>query len=131
MAYPYYPYYPTYQLNQSYATNNYKTMEWVSGKAGADAYPMPSGQAPEIPVVLWDSTDKKIFLKSWNSMGMPNPLQELDYDIKERTNPALLPASISGAEASNYVTKEDLNKLKEEIKSMFSSMGNNNRGGNR
>lgn len=125
MPYPYYPYYPAYQ---SY--NTAKSMEWVSGKVGADAYQMPQGLAPETPIALWDSTDKKIFLKSWNSMGAPNPLQELEYEIKERPNPVALPA-VSGD--TNYVTKEDFTHLKEDIERLRQELknmnNNNNRGG--
>lgn len=129
MPYPYNNYYPYYyQPTQSYSSNNVKSMEWVSGKVGADAYQMPQGWAPETPIALWDSTDKKIFLKSWNQMGMPNPLQEIDYEIKERTNPALLPGNISG-DTSQYVTKEDFEQLKQELRSMINN--NSNRGGNR
>ena len=133
--YTYYPQYP-YNYNQSYSSS-FKSMEWVDGEVGAKAFQMPQGWPPETPIVLWDNGEKKIYLKSWNQMGMPNPLQELDYEIKERTNPALLPSNISG-DASPYVTKEDLNQLKQEIHSMISNLNtnrnnnnNNNRGGER
>lgn len=131
--YNYYPQYPynMYQPNQSYSTNNFKTIEWVEGEVGAKAFQMPQGWPPETPIALWDSTEKKIFLKSWNSMGMANPMQELDYKIKERTNPALLPNNISG-DTGNYVTKEDFDHLKQEIKEMRTMMNNQqnrNRGG--
>jgi len=129
MAYPYttYPYYPTYQSYQP--SQNVKSMEWVDGKVGAQAYQMPQGWPAETPIVLWDSAEKKIYLKSWNSVGMANPLQELEYEIKERTNPALLPSNISG-DMSHYVTKEDLEQLKQEIKNMMNNR-NNNRSDNR
>ena len=125
MAYPYqtyYPYYPTYQYqpNQSYS-NNFKSMEWVDGEVGAKAFQMPQGWPAETPIVLWDNSEKKIYLKSWNNMGMPNPMQELDYEIKERTNPALLPGNISGDNGTNYVTKDDLEQLKKELRDMISS----------
>lgn len=126
--YNFYPQYPYSMSNQSY-TNNIKTMEWVDGQVGAKAFQMPQGWPPETPIVLWDNSEKKIYLKSWNNVGMPNPIQELEYTIKERTNPALLPNNISG-DTSNFVTKEDLEHLKQELRSMISSMsGNNNRGG--
>ena len=51
-------------------------------------------------------------------MGMPNPMQELTYEIKERTNPALLPGNISG-DMSQYVTKEDLEQFKQELRGML------------
>ena len=124
--YNYYQQYP-YMYNQSY-TSNIKSMEWVDGEVGAKAFQMPQGWPAETPIVLWDNAEKKIYLKSWNQMGMPNPIQELDYEIKERTNPALLPNNISG-DTNQYVTKEDLKQLKEELRNMISS-SRNGRGGN-
>ena len=137
--YNYYQQYPynLYQPNQSYSSN-IKSMEWVDGEVGAKAFQMPQGWPAETPIVLWDNSEKKIYLKSWNQMGMPNPMQELDYEIKERTNPALLPSNISG-DTNQYVTKEDFNQFKEELRNMVSAMNNSsnnnnnntNRGGNR
>ena len=125
----YYTQYPYY--NQSY-TQNIKSMEWVDGEVGAKAFQMPAGWPPETPIVLWDSTEKKIFLKSWNNAGMANPMQELDYTIKERVNPAMLPPSISGEtqDMSKYATKEDFEELKKEIRNL-SRNRNDNRGDNR
>ena len=127
----YYNYYNQYPYNgyqnQSYS-QNMKSMEWVDGEIGAKAFQMPQGWPPETPIVLWSNSEKKIYLKSWNQMGMANPMQELDYEIKERTNPALLPSNISG-DTANYVTKEDLEQFKQELRNMVSSMSNNNRGG--
>ncbi len=118
--YPYYQYPYNYQTNQSYSNNNIKSMEWVDGEVGAKAFQMPAGWPPETPIVLWDNSEKKIYLKSWNQMGMPNPMQELTYEIKERTNPALLPGNISG-DPSQYATKEDIAQLKQEIHNLLNS----------
>ena len=127
----YYSQYPYYQSGQTYNTPNIKSMEWVDGEVGARAFQMPAGWPPETPIVLWDNSEKKIYLKSWNNAGMPNPMQELDYTIKERTNPALLPQSISGdtQDMSKYVTKEDFEELKKEIRNMVRR--NDNRGENK
>ena len=123
-----YPYNGMYQANQSY-TQNMKSMEWVDGEVGAKAFQMPQGWPSETPIVLWDNSEKKIYLKSWNQMGMPNPMQELEYEIKERTNPALLPGNISG-DSSQYVTKEDLEQFKKELRNMISNSSNGKGGGN-
>ena len=139
MAYPYqnyYPYYPNYQTYQpqSFSNNNMKSMEWVDGEVGAKAFQMPQGWPAETPIVLWDNSEKKIYLKSWNNMGMPNPMQELTYEIKEHTNPALLPSNISGSDASNYVTKDDFDKFKEELRNMINNVSKESagsRGGNK
>lgn len=126
----YYPsYYPYYQ--QSY-TNNPETMHWVEDEAGAKTFQQPSWLPANVPIALWDQTEKKIFLKSWNQMGMANPMQELDYEIKERTNPALLPQAISGdtQDMSRYATKDDIEELKKEIRNMNRNR-NDNRGDNK
>lgn len=123
MQYPY----NGYQQSQSYG-NQFKSMEWVEGEVGAKAFQMPQGWPAETPIALWDSTEKKIFLKSWNQMGMAKPMQELDYEIKE--NPVLLPEGVSGTpDMSQYVTKSDFEELKKEIKALATNK-TNNRGGN-
>ena len=129
MAYWNYPQYPYYQ--QSFAQNNMESIKWVDGEIGAKAFQMPQGWPPETPIALWDNSEKRIWLKSWNAMGMPNPMQEINYTIKEKTNPTLLPTS---GDAQQYATKEDFDQLKEEIRNITRSMQNNNqnnRGGNR
>lgn len=114
MAYNYYP-------NQ-YVQYPYRTMEWVEGEVGAKAFQMPVGWPVNTPIALWDSTEKKIFLKSWNQMGMANTMQELTYEIKEQQK-------LSAVDMSQYVTKADLDELKQEIKNLANNQNNRNRGG--
>lgn len=117
-GYPQYPY--SYPQSQSY-TSSVKSMEWVDGEVGAKAFQMPQGWPPETPIALWDNSEKRIWLKSWNNMGMPNTMQELNYEIKERTNPALLPGNISGDDMP-YVTKADFDQFKQELRDMVSNL---------
>lgn len=126
--YPQYPY-NSYQQNQNNGMQM-KSLEWVEGEVGAKAFQMPQGWPAETPIALWDSTDKKIFLKSWNAMGMAKPLQELDYEIKE--TPVLLEGNSGhGPDMSQYVTKEDFEELKREIKNMMAgTTTSKSRGGN-
>lgn len=123
--YPMYPNYyyvqsPNQYQNQQSYTNSVKAMEWVEGEVGAKAYQMPVGWPVNTPIPLWDSIEKKIYLKSWNQMGMANPLQELDYEIKD--NPMLM--SGSSYDMSQYITKNDFNELKQEIKSLSETIAN-------
>ncbi len=128
-----------------------KAMEWVEGEVGAKAFQMPAGWPANQPIPLWDSTDTYIYLKSWGPMGIPNPMQKLHYVMPEQQNQALLMNGASGAaqsenqqDMSQFVTKDDLNSLREEIRQMRQnqntsgtnqngSSGNNNqnRGGAR
>ena len=133
MAYynPYY--YAQYPYNgyQSFATNSFKSMEWVDGEVGAKAFQRPDWLPINTPIALWDSSEKKIYLKSWNNMGMANPMQELDYTIKENANPALLPENISGEMHEQYITKNDFEKFKKDITNLIKQRNDSNRSENK
>lgn len=128
-----YPYGNTSAQQSQMATM--KPIEWVEGEVGAKAYQMPVGLPANQPIPLWDSTDTIIYLKSWNHMGMPNPLQVIRYQMSEQ--PQNLPAhasqtvSATAQPETNYVTKDEYNDLKNsisELKEMFSKINQN--GGN-
>lgn len=143
---------------QSYAapvSQGPKMMEWVEGEVGAKAFQMPNGWPANSPIPLWDSTDTVIYLKSWGPMGIPNPMQKLRYEMPEQQNQALLTngnngmsgTSGNGQDMSQFVTKQDLEQLKNEIRNMNQNSAGNgaqnnqngsnsgqnggNRGGNR
>ena len=106
-----------------------KAMEWVEGEVGAKAYQMPPGLPANQPVPLWDSTDTVIYLKSWSPMGIPNPMQKLRYEMPETQQTQMLQSG-SSAPASDYVTKDDLKALREEIQNMKDSLMNSRRNQN-
>lgn len=96
-----------------------KAMEWVEGEVGAKAFQMPQGWPANQPIPLWDSTDTIIYLKSWGPMGIPNPIQKIRYEMPEQQNQTMLQGSgLSG----DYVTKDDLKVLRDEIQSLKESM---------
>ena len=120
---------------QSYATpvqQGPKMMEWVEGEVGAKAFQMPNGWPANSPIPLWDSTDTVIYLKSWGPMGIPNPMQKLRYEMPEQQNQALLMSGDTGngngqsghQDMSQYVTKQDFEQLKNEIRNMNQSGAN-------
>lgn len=115
-------------------------MAWVSdGEIEARGRQMPAGVTQ---FYMFDTNQPVIYLKSINAMGMPNPMQILDYTVRNQT--AALPSEQSGAseaqnapDMSQYVTKQDFEKLRNEIRNMSGRSGqeNNqnsrqNRGGN-
>ena len=146
------PYPTTYAGNNIYGTfQNTPTLQpvsgtpspqqaiiWVEGEVGAKAYQMPQGWPANQPIPLWDNSDLVIYLKSWNQMGMPNPMQKLRYTMPEQQNPAVLPQGQSGENKEEYVKKSDMDKLMDEIRDLKESLNNrrnqngqnNNRGGN-
>ena len=131
---------PQYQPQQSFVPqpNQYLGMQWVDGEVGAKAFQMPVGWPAGAPIALWDTNVKVIYLKSINQMGMPNPLQKIHYTMDDEPT-QLLPASgtVSGnqqPDMARYVTKDDLESLKNEIREMLRNAPNqnrNNQGGNR
>lgn len=100
---------------------------WVDGEIGARAYQIPAGTPPGVTIPLWDTNDMVIYLKSTNAMGMPNPIQRLRYYPEEEKKQAL-PQGQSGdnktQEESKFVTKEEFEKMKQEIEDMLTSPSN-------
>ena len=105
-----------------------RAMEWVEGEVGAKAYQMPPGWPANQPIPLWDSTETVIFLKSWSPMGIPNPMQKLHYDMPDTQQQMLQSGSVTAN--PDYVTKDDLKALRDEIQSMRDSLMNNRRNQN-
>lgn len=140
-----YNFFPATYPQQSYAPQNpqmsmtppqqQKAMEWVEGEVGAKAFQMPQGWPANQPIPLWDSTDTIIWLKSWSPMGIPNPMQKLKYEMPQQSqNQVMLQSgNMSGATNPEYITKEDFEAFKAEVReSMKNQNGNNsNRGGGR
>lgn len=94
-------------------------IKWVDGEVGAKAFQMPAGWPPNQPIDLWDTNDRVIYLKSINPMGMPNPLQKARYEL-EGAKTAEKTAGFSGetepkTDMSQYVRKEDLERMKQEL----------------
>lgn len=142
MAYNYqnpYTMYPAAAYQQTYAqqpnqytqpaqsgTSHPVGLIWVDGEVGAKAYQMPAGWTPNTPLPLWDTNDTVIYLKSVNPMGMPNPLQKIHYELEpqkgtpmpmQSAQQGMLP---SGETRSDYVTREDLERVKDELRSAIS-----------
>lgn len=121
--------YPTVQNSYTPNTNaNYQAQQqpvgiiWVDGEVGAKAYQLPAGWPVNAPMPLWDTNDTIIYLKSTNQMGMPNPLQKIHYTMEEaKTTPMVgnsgnTQPALPAPDMSNYVTKEDFDRMKEELK---------------
>lgn len=118
-------------------------MGYVSdGEIEARGRQMPAGVTQ---YYMFDTNQPVIYLKSINQMGMPNPMQILDYTVRGQTS--ALPQETSGTaepakpDMSQYVTRQDFDGLREEIRNMITKMAqennqngrhnqNQNRGGN-
>lgn len=135
--------YATYPNNQYQASNQQAYLPqnvsyqaapmtgicWVDGEVGAKAQQLPPGWDTTKPFPMWDTNDQIIYLKSFNAMGMPNPLTKLHYTIEESSRQAPMMSSQAALPAANrpdmtgYAKKEDLEQMKEELKAMISQKG--------
>lgn len=105
-------------------------IEWVDGEVGAKAYQVPAGMTK--PVALWDTNDTVIYLKSVNQYGIPNPIQKIHYRMEEMVpkymgqDQARLESGDAQPEPhqdmSQYVRKDELDAMKEELKEAIRSM---------
>lgn len=105
-------------------------IEWVDGEVGAKAYQVPAGMTK--PVALWDTNDTVIYLKSVNQYGIPNPIQKIHYRMEEMTpkytgqDQARLDSGDAQPETrhdmTEYVRKDELDAMKEELKEAIRSM---------
>lgn len=87
----------------------------VDGEIGAKAFNIPNGSTG--PIALWDTNDNVIYMRTFNAAGMPMPLKKLRYTEEEPV--IALPAqSGSGIDTSQFVTKNDFEQLRNEIRQL-------------
>lgn len=123
----YYPTTITPSWNQMYSQlQQPQGLIWVDGEAAAKSYQMPTGWPANTPLALWDTNDTIIYLKSTNAMGMPNPLQIAEYQLRE-----MVPKHSRAAGREDYTeqtwyeerqnkfaSKQDLEELKKMIEEL-------------
>lgn len=90
---------PAYMPQQAYMTQTQSPMIWVKGQAQAEGYQM----ANNATVVLWDSEQDSIYIKTTDVLGKPS-MKVLDYKIREMSNTVKEEPPRSDV----YATKEDL-----------------------
>ena len=100
--------YQNYGALQQQQTTNSQNLIWVQGEAAAKSYLV----APNSSVVLWDSEDQVIYVKSADASGMPS-MKILDYTIRESAAPESHIQAVEG-----FATKEDISLIKEEIEAL-------------
>ena len=110
---------PVQQTTQT--TQNGPGLIWVDGEVGAKAYQLPAGWPANQPIALWDTNDTVIYLKSTNPMGMPNPLQKAHYELEGMKSGEKTTGYSGDTEPkcnhdmSQYVRKEDLERMKQDL----------------
>ena len=92
--------------NQQSASNGFV---WVQGEAGAKAYPVAAGNS----VLLMDSENPVLYMKSTDSSGKPLPIEIYDLVKREPVSYQPIPQApvqqkMPDIDLSNYVKNEDL-----------------------
>ena len=77
---------------------------YVTGRVGADAYPLPNGV---FSVILWDNSAKRFYIKGYDNNGIPRVLEDCDYS--DHVEPE--PQSSAQLDMSQYATKDDIRKM--------------------
>ena len=97
-------------LAQGYASTN--MIQIHGGRDGAINYPVQIGYK----ALLIDEENKMFFIKSNDINGVPSPLREFKYE-------EITSDSTEKVDSSNFVTKEEFNKLLDEIKKLQNNGG--------
>lgn len=135
---------------QSFAAQPSIAAAWVDGEMEARGKSIPQGVSQFFMV---DVNNQKIYWKSLNQMGMPNPMQTLNFTIEGQQQNLPAGSGMSGEgqssmpDMSQFATKQDFEALRNEIRQMGQSGNggysgtnnsntntsgqNGNRGGNR
>lgn len=89
---------------------------YVLGEQDAKAYPV----APSCMAILIDMENPVIYTKSVDQFGRPVQFKILEY-VEKPQNDQPANANTQNKTANNYVTKDDFNNFKNEIKEMLRS----------
>lgn len=81
---------------------------WVQGENAAKAYPVASGQS----VLLMDSEDSIMYIKSTDQSGMPQPLRVFEYKEKTQGNNSPVAASKPSEE---YVSRKEFEAFRSDV----------------
>ena len=109
--------YPQNQPQMQTATNSFYTV-LVNGEAGANAYPVASGNT----VMLMDFNSNKFWLKSTNVNGIPQQLRSFSFNEE-------IPEIQNGG---NGITRNEFDALSKNVASLTESVNKllNDLGGN-
>lgn len=105
------------QMPQNGVQTQSNGITWVQGEAAAKSYPVAPGQS----VLLMDSEESIMYIKSTDTSGMPLPLRIFDY--KERST-AKSTADVAHASSDEYVSREEFNEFKEDVKRSIKGIRN-------
>lgn len=100
---------------------NTPAMTWVDGEGAARSFQIPASHPIGQLYPLWDTNENVIYFKALDQFGRPVPLRKASYKFDDE------PQQVSGAlppavDTSQFVTKNDMDEFKNEIRDMFSQI---------
>lgn len=117
---------PSVQMPSSYNAMNTgpSYMTSVDGEMAARAWQPPAPLAPNTVVPLWDYDGQHVYFKSTDAYGRMNPIRKgrvvFDDETPEKIEVSEKPAPAQ--DMSGYVTKEDMDNFRREIRTMFRNL---------
>lgn len=108
---------PVYPQPQQTSQSN---VIWVQGEQAAKAYPVQAGNS----MILLDSENDCFYIKSSDNAGMPNRLRKFEY--KEVVEGQV--ATEAPIEQPQYITKEEFDRVINELKQQRQHYNNNRKG---
>lgn len=99
---------PQVQVPQPQQPQTQSSILWVQGEAGAKAYPVGAGNS----VLLMDTEDSVMYIKTVDVSGMPQPLRVFDY-VERSAQGRSGAAAVANADT---VTREEFEALREDVR---------------
>ena len=98
------------QMVQNSLPNSNNGITWVQGEASAKSFPVGAGQS----VLLMDSEDSVMYIKSTDQSGMPQPLRIFDY--VERTTQHSESGIAKNINTEEFVSRKEFDEFREDVK---------------
>ena len=114
---------PVQQTNPA-VSNSFMTS--VDGEMAARAWQPPTQIGPNTIIPLWDLDGQHVYFKSTDAYGRMNPIRKGRVVFDEES--ANLPEGVSSEpDMSHYVTKEDFDALRNELRDFIRNSNQNGR----
>lgn len=97
------------QMPQNAPQNNSNGITWVQGESAAKSYPVGAGQS----VLLMDSEESVMYIKSTDQSGMPLPLRIFDYTERSTQHTE---AGAAKNPMPDYISRSEFDEFKEDVK---------------
>lgn len=102
-----------HQYGPSYASQASSNRAWASDEYEARSIRVPDGWPADTPFVIWNPRQPIQYIKAVDARGVPYPMKILGYTEIQPKQSFALPGQTDSS--SEYVTKDDMNRMRDEI----------------